>query len=386
MPIKALESSAYYEISLESGSVTTFLLSFKADWRAENKNILEKSKESILLTLEKEKFDVLRIEGAKLEEWDTYLLAFLNLLFQKVYFRNIEFKRENLPEMLDKLLMLALAVPPRNDISKAKEESSFIESIGAACLDLPSKLSEVFEFLSETLHSFANLFKGKSKMYKEDLWSAIYECGANSLGIISLTSLLLGLILAFVGSIQLKLFGAEIYVASFVGLSMVRIMGALLTGIVLAGRTGANFAAIIGTMQVNEEVDALQTFGISPNEFLVMPRVIALTLMTPLLTLYANLMGMFGGYIVGILMLDIPSSLYIANTVQYMKLHYLWVGLFHAFVFGIVISLTGCYQGILCGRSAEAVGKATTSAVVVSLVGIIIATSIITVIFTTLGW
>ena len=181
---------------------------------------------------------------------------------------------------------------------------------------------------------------------------------------------------------QLKLFGAEIYVASLVGVSMVRVMGPVLTGIVLAGRTGASFAAVIGSMQVNEEVDALTGFGISPMDFLVLPRLLGLAIMTPLLTLYSNIAGITGGFLVGVLMLDITPAAYMANTLSLMQMSYVWIGLLHAFVFGILIALCGCYQGIRSGRNASAVGRATTSAVVNSIVGIIVATSIITIIFT----
>ncbi len=381
--------SEFFEALLEDdGLQKTFLLFLAGTWTAAKAQELEKDKKTIFSLLENSHAKKIIINCSNLGDWDSFLLAYLVSLGHKAYHEKIEFQTINLPEKLDKLLVLALTVPPSSlaEESPHHNDQTLLEMIGENVLNMPEKSSEATTFIVETFSSLANVVKGKSQMYREDLWDAIYECGANSLPIISLTSLLLGLILAFVGSIQLKLFGAELYVASFVGVSMVRIMGALLTGIVIAGRTGANFAAIIGTMQVNEEVDALKTFGISYIDFLVAPRVIALTLMTPLLTLYANILGMFGGYIVGILMLDISSTLYIENTLMYLKLKYLWVGLFHAFVFGIVISITGCYQGIQCGRSAEAVGKATTSAVVVSLVGIIIATSIITVIFTYLGW
>lgn len=216
------------------------------------------------------------------------------------------------------------------------------------------------------------------------MWNVLRECGVDALPIVTLTSLLLGLILAFVSSMQLKLFGAEIYVASLVGVSMVRVMGPVLTGIVLSGRTGASFAAVIGSMQVNEEVDALTGFGISPTDFLVLPRVLGLAVMTPLLTLYADVAGIAGGFLVGVLMLDITPAAYISNTLQFMKLGYVWTGLLHALVFGFIISLCGCYQGMRCGRNASAVGRATTAAVVNSIVGIIVATSVITIILTVL--
>lgn len=208
------------------------------------------------------------------------------------------------------------------------------------------------------------------------------QCGVDALAIVSLTSLLLGLILAFVSALQLRAFGAEIYVSALVSVSMVRVMGPVLTGIVLAGRTGASFAAIIGSMQANEEVDALVTFGLDPVDFLVLPRVLGLALMTPLLTVYADVMGILGGFLVGTLMMDISPSAYWENTLANMSLSQIWIGLLHALVFGFVVSVTGCYQGLKAGRNVEAVGQATTAAVVNSIVGIIVSTSIITIMFT----
>jgi phospholipid/cholesterol/gamma-HCH transport system permease protein len=159
----------------------------------------------------------------------------------------------------------------------------------------------------------------------------------------------------------------------------VRVMGAVMAGVVMAGRTGAAFAARLGTMQVNEEIDALKTFGFSPFDFLVLPRLIAMVVMMPLLCLYANFMGILGGLIVGVFMFDIHVAEYIDMTRQSIRLQDFWIGLFHSEVFGIIVALTGCMRGMQCGRSAAAVGEAATSAVVTAIVGMIVATAIITV-------
>jgi phospholipid/cholesterol/gamma-HCH transport system permease protein len=174
------------------------------------------------------------------------------------------------------------------------------------------------------------------------------------------------------------MFGAQIYVADAVGIGMVRVMGAIMTGIIMAGRTGAAFAAQLGTMQTNEEIDALQTLGISPMEFLVLPRMLALMLMMPLLCVYADLMGIFGGFIVGVGMLDITPMQYYNQTKAAVSFTNLSIGLVHSAVFGVLVALSGCLRGMQCGRSASAVGEATTSAVVTAIVSIIIATAIIT--------
>ena len=162
-------------------------------------------------------------------------------------------------------------------------------------------------------------------------------------------------------------------------------MGAIMVGVVMAGRVGASFAALIGTMQVNEEVDALVTLGISPMDFLVLPRMLALTAMIPLLTLYADLMGILGGFVVGVGMLDLNPLEYLSATVTMVSFRHGIIGLVYAAVFGVIIALTGCYQGMRCGRSAQAVGQATTTAVVHGIVGIIVATSVITVLCNVLG-
>jgi phospholipid/cholesterol/gamma-HCH transport system permease protein len=217
------------------------------------------------------------------------------------------------------------------------------------------------------------------------LFLFLQECGAEAFPIVSLISLLVGMILAFVAAIQLKLFGAQIFVADIVGIAMVRVMAAIMTGIIVAGRTGAAFAAQLGTMQVNEEIDALQTLGVPPMEFLVLPRMLALAVMMPLLCLYADLMGILGGMIVGVFMLDLSFAQYAHETALNMELTYFWVGLFHSFVFGILIALAGCLRGMQCGRSASEVGRAATSAVVTSIVSIVLATAIITFVCQVLG-
>jgi len=185
--------------------------------------------------------------------------------------------------------------------------------------------------------------------------------------------------------VQLKLFGAQIYVADMVGIAMVREMGAMMTGIIMAGRTGAAFAAQLGTMQVNEEIDALTTMGISPMEFLVLPRMLALILMMPLLCLYADLMGMLGGVLVGIGMLDIAPMQYFVETQAAVNLTNINIGLFKSMVYGILIALAGCLRGMQCGRSAQAVGDAATSAVVTSIVFIIVSDGLMAVICNALG-
>jgi phospholipid/cholesterol/gamma-HCH transport system permease protein len=244
---------------------------------------------------------------------------------------------------------------------------------------------EMVDFIGDAFIAFLRLLRGKARYRPSELFVIIQDCGAKAFPIVSLISLLVGLILAFIGAIQLKMFGAQIYIADLVGIGMVRVMGAVMTGIIMAGRTGAAFAAHIGTMQVNEEIDALETMGISPMEFLVLPRMLALTLMMPLLCLYSDLMGILGGMIVGVGMMDLTAMEYFMETKKAVSVGNLWIGLFQSVVFGILVSLSGCLRGMQCGRSASSVGDAGTSAVVTGIVSIVVATAIITFVCQVLG-
>ena len=187
-----------------------------------------------------------------------------------------------------------------------------------------------------------------------------------------LTSILVGMILAYLGAAQLQQFGAEIYVADLVVIGMLREMGVLMAAVVMAGRTGAAYAAQLGTMQVNDEIDAITTMGISPMEFLVVPRILALVVMMPLLTLYANLLGVIGGGIVAGGM-GITPLMYIAEGETVLTVTHLAVGLFKSVVFGMLIAVAGCRSGISSGRSSAAVGQAATEAVVTAIVYLIVA-------------
>jgi len=207
----------------------------------------------------------------------------------------------------------------------------------------------------------------------------IQEAGGNALPIVTLISLLVGLILAFVGSVQLSRFGAQIFIADLVGLGMFREMGALMTAVIMAGRTGAAYAAQLGTMNTNSEIDALKTMGISPLEFLVLPRLLSLLLMMPLLVLYADFMGVVGGAIVTINAFDISWLQYINETKRSVHLNAFFLGMFKSLVFATLISIAGCLRGLRCQGSASAVGNATTGAVVDSIVYIVVADSLITI-------
>jgi len=312
--------------------------------------------------------------------WDSGLITFLLDITEIGSEMHIPVEKDGLPLGVQRLLALASAVPERKGVRRVAARTSFLSKVGESAIAFWRSNLEMLAFIGEAFVAFMKLFAGKAQFRPSDLLLTIQECGAQALPIVSLISILVGLILAFIGAIQLKLFGAQIYVASLVGIGMVRALAAVMTGIVMAGRTGASFAAQLGTMQVNEEIDALKTLGISPMEFLVLPRMLALFLMMPLLSLYADLMGILGGVIVGVWMLDLNFIEYYNRTRTAVSLNDLWVGLFSAAVFGVIVALAGCLRGIQCGRSAASVGEATTSAVVTSIVSIVVAMAMITVV------
>ena len=312
--------------------------------------------------------------------WDSGLIIFLMHIIEIGSEMHIPVEKDSLPAGVQRILTLASAVHERKGVRRIVARTSFLGRIGESAIAFWRSNLEMLAFIGEAFVAFMKLSVGKAQFRPSDLLLTIQECGAQALPIVSLISILVGLILAFIGAIQLKIFGAQIYVASLVGIGMIRALAAIMTGIIMAGRTGASFAAQLGTMQVNEEIDALKTLGISPMEFLVLPRMLALFLMMPLLSLYADLMGILGGVIVGVWMLDLNFMEYYNKTRVSVHLNDLWVGLFSAAVFGVLVALAGCLRGMQCGRSAAAVGEATTSAVVTSIVSIVVAMAVITVV------
>jgi phospholipid/cholesterol/gamma-HCH transport system permease protein len=320
-----------------------------------------------------------------LRGWSSALITFLINIIDYGRQRDISVDRGGLPPGVQGLLTLAYAVPERAGARREKVRTPILEQLGQEVYTCWQRTQEVFAFIGAATVACGRLLRGQARFRRRDLFVAIQECGIQALPIVSLISLLVGVILAFVGAIQLSMFGAQIYIANLVGIGVVREMGAIMTGVIMAGRTGAAFAAQLGTMQTNEEIDALKTLGIPPMEFLVLPRMVALAVMMPLLCLYADFMGVLGGLIVGVTILDLNFIVYYNQTIDAVRLNDMWVGLFMSAVFGILIAVTGCLRGLQCERSAAAVGKATTSAVVTGIVSIVIATAIITFICNILG-
>jgi phospholipid/cholesterol/gamma-HCH transport system permease protein len=324
-------------------------------------------------------------DAAKLGDWDSGLLTFLRKLWKFCSSNDIEFDSSGLPDGARQILELAAAVPEKKDARKTEGRFSLLTHLGDEAMEFFSGTGNFLGFIGEAVVAFVRLLQGKARFRRSDLWLIMESCSGRALPIVALISFLVGMILAFIGAIQLALFGAEIYVANLVGVAMVRLMAAIMTGIVMAGRTGGAFAAQLGTMQVNQEIDSLKTLGLSPMEFLVLPRMLALALMMPLLSLFANVMGILGGAVATITLPDINLIQYFNQLVEAVRLWDLWIGLFSSAIYGVIVAVAGCMRGMQCGRSASAVGDAATSAVVTAIVGIIVTTAVITVITKVLG-
>ena len=317
--------------------------------------------------------------------WDTGLLAYVSKLHEWAAGKSIEADLAGLPEGIQRLLRLAAAVP-RHQSAASTARLSWLGRLGTATVATWQAVQGIVRFVGDVALASAALLRGRARFQGSDLAIQIQACGAQALSIVTLISFLVGIILAFIGAIQLRQFGAQIFVADLVGIAMAQEMGALMTAIIMSGRSGAAFAAQIGTMQVNEEVDALQTMGLSPVEFLVLPRMLALMLMIPFLTVYADLLGILGGAVVGIGMLGLAPRQYFDETKNALTLGYFAMGLFKGEVFGVLVAFAGCFRGMQCGRSSAAVGLAVTSAIVTGIVYIVCSDAILTVIYHVLGF
>jgi len=320
-----------------------------------------------------------------LESWDSSILTFLNHIKLHCLNHNISFVKDSLPGGVKRLIALAEAVPERKGVRKTESKSSFLANIGDTAIKFVKTSQDMLGFLGETTVAFARLFSGRYKIRGSIFFPIIRECSVDALPIVSLISCLVGLILAFVGAVQLVMFGAQILCGKSCWYCHDSGDGCCYAGVIMAGRTGAAFAAQLGTMEVNEEIDALKTLGISPVEFLVVPRVLALSLIMPLLCLYADLMGILGGMVVGVFMLDLNVMEYYNMTKASVSLNSFWIGIFQSLVFGKLVALAGCLRGMQCKRSASAVGEAATSAVVTGIVAIVIATAVVTVLCNVMG-
>ena len=324
----------------------------------------------------------LTFDTKSLGAYDSALVCMLFNIYQTCQQMGIVFDDNSLPEGPRELLRLAVAVPEANAAKKNSGKSNILGKVGIRALDVLGAFEDQSRFIGEISIASIKAAFGRARYRLVDLLTIIQKTGPEALPIVALISFLVGLILAFVGAIQLAKYGSEIFVADLVGIAMVREMGAIMVGIVMSGRTGASFAAELGSMKVNEEISAFRTFGISPIEFLVFPRIIALVMMFPLLTIFANVIGMLGGMVIGVGMFDISYEQYANRTLAALDLIQISTGVGKSFIFGIIVACIGCKMGLQCEKSSAGVGQATTSSVVQSITWIIVADAIFAVIFT----
>jgi phospholipid/cholesterol/gamma-HCH transport system permease protein len=371
-----------HQLALRHTSDACLQLQLKGDW---TRTAGTPAISPVQQALQEQAVDCLTLDLSELGEWDSMLIVFLRKLKALADEQSVTFRQDMLPQDLQGLLKLSNAVPERQGARRHESAPDLLTRVGNLTIRFFQDVWSSLDFVGEVVLAFVRFLLGKASYSKRDLFLFIQEAGFEALPIVSLISLLIGMILAFVGAYQLANFGAEIYVADLVAIGMTREMGPVMAGIIMAGRTGAAFAAQLGSMQVNEEIDALKTMGIDPMEYLVLPRMLALILMMPLLVVYADVVGVLGGLLVSVLMFDLTVAQYVNQTLDSVALAGILIGIGKGALFGLLIASAGCFQGIRSGRSAAAVGQATTSAVVMSIVSIVVADSVVTIMTTILG-
>jgi phospholipid/cholesterol/gamma-HCH transport system permease protein len=328
-----------------------------------------------------------RVNATALRSWDARLASSLWQQLDPLARRSVTVDVRGLPEGLQEIIALALngAPPAVAEVPEARVPGR-VTRLGQRTMAYWAECRKTLTFVGEVLLSLGRWMRGASDMRTSDLLWQIEQTGPRSLPIVALVSFLVGLIVAYMGAAQLQRFGAQNYIADLVTVGVVREVAALLVGIVLAGRVGAAFAAQIGSMRANEEVDALTTMGVNPVDFLVLPRVLALLIVGPMLTAFGALVGMSVGWLVAVGIYGVTPLEYVYASVQALSMPHVLVGLIKGTVYAVLVALAGCLQGMAAGRSAQAVGDATTASVVQAIVWIVVAASALTVVFQRLNF
>jgi phospholipid/cholesterol/gamma-HCH transport system permease protein len=328
---------------------------------------------------------VLVVRADQLGGWDSSLALYLRAarVWSEKYGAKVTF--EGMPAAAEKLADLLAKKPTQP--AKAAGLPDLFTALGSATFKLWSEIKDLAQLVGECVFSGGRFMRGQAQFRWRDCFAEMQQCGAMALPIVGLISFLVGITLAYTGSIVVRQYGGDIWVADMVGLAVIREMGPMMAAIVLAGRTGAAYAATLGNMKANEEIDALSTLGVSPIDFLVMPRIVALFCMMPFLALYSDCLGLLGGMAIAAAKpLNIPPNLYWSETQTIVDLSDINSGLIKAAFFGLLIGIAGCLRGLQAERSAAGVGQAATAAVVTGILLIIVADSVFAVIFNILGW
>lgn len=320
----------------------------------------------------------IEIDGKGIEFCDVAGVSVVLELERRAVRQGFAFTVVNWPEQFAPLLALfdvenfreATAKPPKLRMA---------EEVGRHTAHILEDLRTQVAFVGELGVALVFMARRPREVRWNDVIRIAEQAGANALPLSMMIGFLIGLIMAFQSAIPMKQFGAEIFVANLVALTMTRELGPLMTAIVVTGRTGSAFAAELGTMKVSEEINALQTMGLDPMKFLVVPRVIATVLMTPLLTIFANVAGIIGGLVV-VVGMGYPVVAFFNQMMQYLKLGDILSGLVKSFVFGVIVAGVGCMRGLQTKNGASAVGDSTTRAVVTSIILVAITDAIIAII------
>jgi phospholipid/cholesterol/gamma-HCH transport system permease protein len=322
------------------------------------------------------------LDAAAVAGWDTGLVSFVVRILDRCARAAVPVDRSGLPAGVERLIALVAAAPEK---AAAPPPPSWVARVGLGALRAGESARTSLGFLGEASLALARLVVGRAQLRWPDLLGVVQEAGPYALPIVTLISFLIGVILAFTSAVQLRLFGAQIFVADLVAIAATRDMGCMMTAVIIAGRTGAAFAAQLATMRLNEEIDALLTMGIRPMEFLVLPRLLGLIAMMPVLVVYSDLLAIIGGGFVAVTMLGLGVAEYADRTVQALTITNILVGIVKGSVFGILVALSGCLRGMHAGRSAAAVGLAATSAVVTGIVLIVVAEGVFAMLLDALG-
>jgi phospholipid/cholesterol/gamma-HCH transport system permease protein len=369
-----------YRFRIESGKEGEVILSPSGRIETENLHFFLSEAEAILVEKAPRKFVV---DLSEIEYLDSAGAFGLIQLEDRTKARSIPFQFINVTDEAKRIMALidrkALTMKP---LASEKRSGNLIEQVGGATLTILNDFISVMTFLGDLLTGlFYSLLHPRSVRW-EDVFFYMKRAGVEGLAIVGLINFLLGLIIAFMSSLQLKQFGANIYVASLVGVAMVSELGPIMTAIIVAGRSGSAFAAEIGTMKVNEEVDALVAMGFDPIRFLAVPKVLAAMIVVPILTLYADFFGVGGGLVVGVLGLDLTVYTYVQETMKVISVTAIVKSLIKSVVFAAMIAGIGCQRGFQVRGGAEAVGALTTSAVVAAIFLTIVIDSAFAVLFT----
>jgi len=335
---------------------------------------------ALLSALKKNFFTSLKFNLSHITDIDDYGILVLYEIKNEVCGADTDFQLTDAPEKVhDQLARVTLDNP---DFKKLPSEanSNLVVQTGESAIEYFKDFKFFISFIGSLVLSVIRIFQKPKSLRYNDIIRHMQSTGVEALPVVALISFLLGLIMAFMSSIQLKQFGANIYVASLVALAMVSELGPIMTAIIVSGRSGSAYAAEISTMKISEEVDALFTMGFDPVLFLAIPRIIAAIIVIPILTMFSNLFAICGGLLIGITMLDLSATSYISQTINSLNLFELFWGLSKSFVFAILISCVGCLRGFLAKGGASAVGHAATSAVVTSIFLIVLFDSIFAVI------